>query len=1344
MNGKDPDRHVYLEATIMKTTRVLITTTIMVLALALQACPSKKSRSLECYDPVDGQTISNADDINSSTPGIQIEVACRARGFDIGDPLSLNVQNNIDGNDRDYQRPYDGTGEVLFGPVTVQGGPADDPGNYTLTAFFNDGEVESNPVTIDVVAEPICPSFDWIEPTMSDTVWNLDDDSDLDPSNGFQHDVVITTDAGTDTAISLYLDDALVSSGTVAGTLIRFEDVTFPSGGDTITLRVQTSDTCTSEATLQIDDDAPTCAITAPVPTDPTGWINATFDASATEGMQADITIETEADATVELFIDIPLTSDPTDTTTANTSGGATFSEVSLPEADLGDLSIQVRCTDTSGNEGFSALNTYGVDSILPALSITAPSSGDYFNDENDVNDTATGIQIDVTVDSDQPEDTLITVYDCDAGISTAPDYGVINADIDGSGTGQVDLGGASGPVDICAYVEKASGNSATAGPVDVTVDTEMPQLILTDPDGTSPILNADDEDAGTAGCQYTVTVECDTIGYDVHLFDTVAGERTTTGTCATDGTSSLGGSASFQVTLPEGDRILYAQLTDGAGNVGQSSNVSVTVKSVLPTLSWNLPSSCPWDLYAAGSAYETVRVQSNASPVTLTVYDDGGSVFGTYPDVDVVSVFATFTSVELPTGNSTMQACATDAYGQEGCSTVCSVTVHDIPRIIFTDPTDGALIGIDDDLSGTTAGCQVDVTFTADVTSGSSTELFVDSSSVGTQSYGASSVTYSSVTLPEGASVSIEACATDTRGTGCDEIFVTCDVTSPSTIGTLNSTIVSPDGRRSGTIELSWTAPGDSGAIVAGYEIACSTVDITDTPSFEAATDFSFSGVVTSPGSSQTQVVTGLSIQQTHYCSVRSFDLVGNYSAISPSTSQTLDFLSVSYDGVSGSSSFMGYAVAHLGDVNGDLFDDFIIGSFSNQAFIFFGEDGSAPSSPDVTISSPSGVAFGGQVAGIGNFNGDGYMDVAVADYRANSNKGAVYIYLGSNTWPSVLTDADADLVFKLDDPGSLHDDGAYFGVGLDSAGDINNDGLSDLAVGAPYWNSDNGRAFVLLGRDPMPSFGTIIDVPGDLSTGFRGDLQISSPMPDSKFGYSVSATGLLNNDGYHDLVIGAPGGVSGVVMSGYAYLLYGRSTSSSGLTTISSLNVSITPPFTEENNFAFSVSGIGDYNGDTYNDLAISARYYPDGKSGTDRSGAILVYLNNSGLGPDTTHDILITNDAASGSGDRMGQFLARGWNHYSSTEFDVDQDSIADMLWGTYRYDGTDPKAFVDFGDTLLSSFSVSSCDVILDSITDAGGYWSTVQYAGDINNDGFTDILIGNPYHNSFDGGGILYY
>jgi hypothetical protein len=106
--------------------------------------------TIECYAPVDGDTLTEEDDVSPTTPGIQVEVRCTVRGC--GGIIMLHVADEDGSSPRDYTMPYDGSGEVVFSPVSLEGDPADDPTSYTFQVFCDGGEVESNVIGVDVVA----------------------------------------------------------------------------------------------------------------------------------------------------------------------------------------------------------------------------------------------------------------------------------------------------------------------------------------------------------------------------------------------------------------------------------------------------------------------------------------------------------------------------------------------------------------------------------------------------------------------------------------------------------------------------------------------------------------------------------------------------------------------------------------------------------------------------------------------------------------------------------------------------------------------------------------------------------------------------------------------------------------------------------------------------------------------------------------------------------------------------------------------------------------------------------------------------------------------------------------
>jgi len=164
------------------------------------------------------------------------------------------------------------------------------------------------------------------------------------------------------------------------------------------------------------------------------------------------------------------------------------------------------------------------------------------------------------------------------------------------------------------------------------------------------------------------------------------------------------------------------------------------------------------------------------------------------------------------------------------------------------------------------------------------------------------------------------------------------------------------------------------------------------------------------------------------------------------------------------------GSSVASAGDVNGDGYDDVIVGAElwdgvagdRGAAFVYLGSASGLAATPAWTVEGDqSGTLFGVSVAGAGDVNGDGYDDVIVGDpYSMNDDvqEGRVFVYLGSVSGPA----ATPSWTFESD---AL---AARAGVSVASAGDVNGDGYDDVIVGAPYFDSpetDEGRAFVFLG---------------------------------------------------------------------------------------------------------------------------------------------------------------------------------------------------------------------------------------------------------------------------------------
>jgi hypothetical protein len=299
--------------------------------------------------------------------------------------------------------------------------------------------------------------------------------------------------------------------------------------------------------------------------------------------------------------------------------------------------------------------------------------------------------------------------------------------------------------------------------------------------------------------------------------------------------------------------------------------------------------------------------------------------------------------------------------------------------------------------------------------------------------------------------------------------------------------------------------------------------------------------------------------------------------------------------------SSRFGAAVAGAGYVNGDEYADVIVGmpgyangDFTNAgaAFVYFGtEDGTNTAYGWLDIGNQAGAQFGLEVNAAGDVNGDGYDDVLVGepyyDYDIYLDAGAVYLYLG-NQFSLSNVHAWSYIGYR---------GGDRFGSSAASAGDLNNDGCDDVAIGAPGYNQggllDAGRVYVFYGCQPTLS--GLNDVP---------DWEFSIEQANTNVGIDVSSAGDTNDDGFDDLVVGAHLFDDEQANEGTVYVFFG---SADGLGS--------QPDWQTEGNkndtyFGYAVDGAGDTNNDGYADVVIGA---PTFRVNEVIKGAAFLYLGS-----------------------------------------------------------------------------------------------------------------------------------
>jgi hypothetical protein len=336
--------------------------------------------------------------------------------------------------------------------------------------------------------------------------------------------------------------------------------------------------------------------------------------------------------------------------------------------------------------------------------------------------------------------------------------------------------------------------------------------------------------------------------------------------------------------------------------------------------------------------------------------------------------------------------------------------------------------------------------------------------------------------------------------------------------------------------------------------------------------------------------------------------------------------------------------------------------------------------STPALTLTGENmGNFFGRLVATAGDVSGDGYSDLIVGASRFDNNRGRAYLYLGvvGGLSPAPVLTMSGEYT------------GDLYGIAVSTAGDVNGDGYADVIVGASVGGTGTGRAYLYLGGSAGLSQTPVVTLTGE--------------HVDDAFGATVTSAGDVNDDGYGDIIVGAfqfPNGNS----TGRAYVYMGWP---GGLTVTPA--VTLTGEFTGDG-FSIPVATAGDVNGDGYTDVIIGAP-----NNGSVR-GRAYVYLGGpGGLGP--TPALTLTGEHA---GYAFGFGLA--------TAGDVNGDGYADVVVGAQGYAGfgSTGRAYLFMGGP--SGLSATPA-LTLTGEGNNDSFGNSVATAGDVNDDGYTDIIIG---------------
>ncbi len=457
-------------------------------------------------------------------------------------------------------------------------------------------------------------------------------------------------------------------------------------------------------------------------------------------------------------------------------------------------------------------------------------------------------------------------------------------------------------------------------------------------------------------------------------------------------------------------------------------------------------------------------------------------------------------------------------------------------------------------------------------------------------------------------------------------------------------------------------------------------------------------------------------------------------------------------------------------GDVNGDGYDDIVVGSptYANgesgegRALVYLGSAAGVADAPVWSFESDIAQAnFGRRVAGTGDVNADGYDDIIVsAPELANgqNGEGQVYLFLGSETGPALSPSwsYESNIV------------GGRAGWGLGCAGDVNGDGYADIVFDVGTNNPASGAVHVFFGSETGPgaspdrsfasgagAFGDAVYTAGDLNgDGFSdliagdmsassqtgkitilGGLEVGSVFPvlaerygvqtGEQFGIDCRSAGDVNGDGFGDVIVGAPRYDNGNTDEGAVRVYLGHA----GAPNLSAA-------WSPQGGQALSEFGAtlaqGDWNGDGYTDLAVGS---PDYDAGATNTGAVSVYYGGF-YGYASSTSLFLTGAQANGY---FGLAVANAG--------DIDNDGCDELIVGEpyYRtFDYPDIGAVHIFKGSMLNGLGTTPWWYQTGGIQPST-FGFAVAGAGDVNGDGYADVVIGAPNHEfaPFERGGAAY-